>query len=160
MTTTTTTNHTNRTEEENLEALASYTGKGEDKKNFYGVIPPVLLRDKKNNHFRRSFDEVPTGLWKCIAWHNNKHECDVVVEETYESYEDAMSRARAIRMRRHEHPTNWSGGEKMSMTWGESEESGAYGYIITVRPVLARREVIPVEELSSVVTAEDRRNGY
>lgn len=121
------------------------------------TMPRTLLRDEENNHFRKQFDEVPTGFWKCIAWHNTKHECEVVLDEVYESKEDATARARAVRMRRFEHPTQWSGGDKMEMTWGECEEQNRWGYLISVVPVMARREVL---ELSSIVTAEDRRNGY
>ena len=99
----------------------------------------TLLRkdNKAQDHYRKDFVEVGTGVWMAMAWVEDSNSCVEIEQEFYGSKEDAEARLRAWGKRKQpslNDPNEWMFDVE---SWASSNR-----YILEVREVMKRQPVI------------------
>ena len=99
----------------------------------------TLLRkdNKAQDHYRKDFVEVGTGIWMAMAWVEDSNSCVEIEQEFYGSKEDAEARLRAWGKRKQpslNDPNEWMFDVE---SWASSNR-----YILEVREVMKRQPVI------------------
>ena len=102
----------------------------------------TLLRkdNKAQDHYRKDFVEVGTGIWMAMAWVEDSNSCVEIEQEFYGSKEDAEARIRAWGKRKQQSinlPDDYGDGRYMVCSWDESR-----AYDLEVREVMKRQPVI------------------
>tara|TARA_R110002124_G_scaffold280015_3_gene453007 strand:- start:171 stop:509 length:339 start_codon:yes stop_codon:yes gene_type:complete len=101
----------------------------------------TLLRkdNKAQDHYRKDFVEVGTGVWMAMAWKVDSNRCDEIEQEFYATKEDAEARLRAWGKRKQ---PSINDPDRHHHDWVEIDAwATSPNYILEVREVKQRQEV-------------------